>query len=182
AEELLAGFAPLNGSKALLPAPPAAPSAARAFVDSARRWLASSGAAFDAKNTEWAEWTENPGPVNDLTRSNVRAIRSLIDNLQIAKIGFAREAAAVPAAGELTPEQVRGLFDAWDRLRDAANRTMIIVADSRESDASKRGLVANVDQNTGKTPGGMELFLAPGLSVNWDAARELNEALHAKKP
>jgi predicted Rossmann-fold nucleotide-binding protein len=182
AEELLAGFAPLNGSKALLPAPPAAPSAARAFVDSARRWLASSGAAFDAKNTEWAEWTENPGPVNDLTRSNLRAIRSLIDNLQIAKIGFAREAAAVPAAGELTPEQVRGLFDAWDRLRDAANRTMIIVADSRESDASKRGLVANVDQNTGKTPGGMELFLAPGLSVNWDAARELNEALHAKKP
>ncbi len=37
-------------------------------------------------------------------------------------------------------------------------------------------------ENPGRTPGGFELFLAPGLAVNWDAARELNEALHAKKP
>jgi hypothetical protein len=181
AEELLAGFTPLGGSGARVPAP-APYSAPRAFADSARAWLASSGAAFDAKNTEWAAWTENPGSVNAHTSGNLRAIRSLIDDLQIAKIGFAREAAAVPASGELTPESVRRLFDAWDQLRDAANRSLIIVADSRDRDPSKRGLISNIDQNTGRTPGGFDLFLSPGLAVNWDAARELNEALHAKKP
>jgi hypothetical protein len=150
---------------------------ARLFADGAKAWLASSGAAFDAKNTEWADWTENPGPVSAHTKGNLRAIRSLIDNLQIAKIGFAREAAAVPASGELTPESVRALYDAWDRLRAAANETLIIVADSNDADPSRRGLMANVDQNTVRHPGGLDVFLAPGLSVDWDAARGLNEAL-----
>jgi predicted Rossmann-fold nucleotide-binding protein len=181
AEELLAGFAPLGDSGRRVPA--LAPySASRAFADSAHAWLASSGAAFDAKNTQWADWTENPGPVSVHTKSNLRAIRSLIDNLQVAKIGFAREAASVPATGELTPESVRRLYDAWDRLRAAANATLIIVADSNEADPARRGLMANIDQNTLRHPGGFEVFLAPGLSVDWDAARALNDVLRAKKP
>lgn len=176
AEEALEGFTPLDGSTGLIPEP-VAPSPARAFADSARSWLASSGAAFDAKNTQWAEWTENPGAVDAHTRSNLRLIRSRLDMLQIAKIGFERAAAAVPARGELKPEDVRALYDAWDALRAEGNRAMIVLADSRDPDPAKRGLVANVDQNTGKTPGGFEIFLTPGRAVDWDAARALNDVL-----
>ena len=175
-DEILSGFSPRVpvGEPA---APAAPPGSARVFADSARRWLASSGAAFDAKNTEWAAWTENPGPVTAHTTGNLRAIRSLIDRLQVAKLAFAREAAVLPASGELTPEQVRRLYDAWDRLRDAGNDAMIIVADSLEPDPARRGLVSNGDQNTGRTPGGLELFLGPGMAVDWDAARALNGIL-----
>ncbi|MBI2788366.1 MAG: LOG family protein [Elusimicrobia bacterium] len=159
------------------PAPPTPSQSARLFADGARNWLASSGAAFDAKNAEWARWTENPGPVSAYTAGNVRPIRSLIDRLQVAKLVFAAEAAAVPANGELSPETVRRLYNAWDRLREAANDTLRILGDSSHPDPSQRGLVSNADQNTGRTPGGLELFLAPGRAVDWDAARVLNEAL-----
>jgi predicted Rossmann-fold nucleotide-binding protein len=184
---LINTFEPLLGAfdrRGLPPEVPPAPLSparnARLFADGAKAWLASSGAAFDAKNAEWAAWTENPGPVSAYTAGNVRPIRSLIDRLQVAKLVFAAEAAGVPADGELTPEKVRRLYDAWDRLREAANDTLRIVEDSSHPDPTRRGLIANADQNAGRHPGGLDVFLSAGLAVDWDAARALNEALRAK--
>ncbi|MBI5247269.1 MAG: hypothetical protein HY923_08810 [Elusimicrobia bacterium] len=149
---------------------------ARDFADAAQAWLAASGDAFDAKNSEWARWTENPGAVNTYTSRNLGEIRRRIDALQVAKNVFVREAAAVPA-GSVSPEKVRRLYDAWDRLRAAGADALVIVADSFDADLSKRGLMANIDQNSGRHPGGLEIFLSPGLTVDWDGARALNEAL-----
>jgi len=150
---------------------------ARRFADSAQAWLASSGAAFDAKNREWALWTENPGAVSAYTAGNVRPIRSLIDRLMVAKLVFAAEAADIPATGTVPLEQVRRLYDAWDRLRAAANDTLRIVEDSSHPDPARRGLISNMDQNTGRHPGGLEIFVGAGSAVDWDAARALNDTL-----
>lgn len=176
-EPLLGAFDRRGLPPELPPAPPTPSRSARLFADGARNWLASSGAAFDAKNREWALWTENPGAVSAYTAGNVRPIRSLIDRLMVAKLVFAAEAADVPATGEVTPEQVRRLYDAWDRLREAANDTLRILEDSSHPDPARRGLIANADQNSGRHPGGLEAFVGVGSAVDWDAARALNEAL-----
>lgn len=161
--------------------------AARAFADSSLSWLRRSGEDFDAKILEWNAWARNParwlsdqsisGMIDEHTAGNLKKIIRRIDRLQGAKIRFATEALSVDPERDLTPKQVSRLYDAWDSLRGEIIDLYIIWADSRAKDASKRGLISNVDQNTGRHPAGAPLLASPAEAVDWDAAYELNDIL-----
>lgn len=163
--------------------PPAVPTPltpgehARVFADGLKSWLADGEAGWDAKMAQWLAWTDAPTPgVNAYTTRNLPEVKRRLLALKAAKAAFKTEALRVPP-GDIAPEAVRPLFDAWAAMGRAVNDVLALDGDSFDRDLSKRGLIANVDQNTGKTPGGLETFVRPTVVVDWDAVRAVGSAL-----
>jgi hypothetical protein len=167
--------------------PPRGPSRAEAEAvlrSMASEWSGRFARPFDDLIREWEAWAENPnawglshgksGVIDSHTARNLGAIRQALRSLKVGKAQF-MAAASSPDA--------RALFGAFDKFRyDSFQIVSRMFADSRHPEPAERGLIANVDQNMGRHPGGLDILLSAQAmwGQNWEAIMELNEALYSE--
>ena len=112
------------------------------------------------------------------TVANLSKIKAKIEFLKEKKDNFVEARAKVTNSQDDT--QLKKLFDAWDEFRNAVVEALILVEDSNHPDLSRKGLIANTDQNSGRLP-----ILRPLFSIlyimNTDADRYLNERFYGGK-
>jgi hypothetical protein len=172
--------------------PPLTPNqlAARLIKD-AQAWTKKWGRPFDAAIKDWLDWCRSPaawiaakhasGRLDPHSARNLEVVTALIEDLAQSKAAFAAELSHHSWWQNPTPNSVRTLYDAWQRLRWSAVQAALISADSKDPLVSRRGLVANLDTNTGRTPGAMAALMSPVGAMDRDVVLPLDELYSAEK-